>query len=95
MLFSSLSRKERFWANMAIMLIIAAILVFAGMVWVLFQQKARISGSISTPPTESAVVPSNSFNGLEPAAILDTGDNISTNMAVPVPAPVVSVTNSN
>ena len=95
MLFSSLPPKERFWANTAIVIIITVILVLAGIVWVLIQQKAQISGDGSTQQKKSAVVSSNVLNSLEPAAILEVGNDASTNMLVPLPAPVVSATNSN
>jgi len=82
-------------ANVAIMIIITTILVFAGIMWVLIQEKAQISDNISKQQINPSAAPSNDGNRLESMAILTAGDNASTNALGLLPPPVISVTNSN
>lgn len=92
---SSLPPEGRFWANVAIMAIITTILIFAGIVWILIQQKVQISHTISNQQTETNAVPSNTGNIADLLVKLDATNNASTNMLAPLMPPVVSVTSSN
>jgi hypothetical protein len=77
--FSSLTRKERFWAYMGIMIIMAAILVFALLVWVIIQERIRVPDNLSKQHSSPA------------PAIWNAGNDAPTNALTPVPEP----TNSN
>jgi hypothetical protein len=79
--FSSLTQKERFWGYMGITIIIAAVLVFAIIVWVIIQQRTQLSDKISK---QHSSPPSTTWNGQN----ADT-----TNLLSPLPTP--SDTNSN
>jgi hypothetical protein len=81
--FSSLTRKERFWGYMGILIIIAAILIFAFVVAVIIQQRAQLSDKISKQHSSHA-----------PAAWNGGNDSI-TNALTPAPEPVIPNTNSN
>jgi hypothetical protein len=85
--------KDRLRAYVVIMIvttmIITAILIFAGIMWTLIQEKTRISENISEP----AAVPTNAWNSLGSTAI--AGNNASTNMLISFPMSVISVTSSN
>jgi archaellum component FlaG (FlaF/FlaG flagellin family) len=92
---SSHSPKDQFWVNVAIMLIITTVLIFAGIVGILIQQKIQVSNAISKQQANPAALPSDAGNSPDPAAILNAGDSASTNTLAPLLPPVISVTNSN
>jgi hypothetical protein len=61
----------------------------------LIREKVQISDNISKQWTNPTAVPSNAGNSLEPTAILNAGNNASTNMLLLLTPSVISVTNSN
>ena len=64
--------KDRFWAHIAMMAIIATILIFAVFVWIFIQARTELLENTSRP----ASAPSNA-----PAAIIwSAGTNSSTNI---------------
>jgi hypothetical protein len=92
--FSYLDRRERFWANLAITIIITAVLVAAAIAWFLLREKVGRTENLSEQQTNPAAVPLQAGN-LEPMAALNAGNGTSTNTPTPLPASFVSVTNSN
>ena len=88
--FPSLPPKDRYRANIAIMLIVITNLVFVAIVGVLIQQKVQISHTISNQQHSPVTVPLNDEQGPSPTATLNLGYNASTNAL----APFISGTNS-
>jgi hypothetical protein len=89
--FSSLTRRERFWANTAVVLILAVLLAFAIYAWTLFQarlQEEKISNQEGHPAAAAPVVGSSVAPAIE-------GDNSATNEVLTTPPPFVPPTNSN
>jgi hypothetical protein len=64
------------------MVITTTILMFAGMLWALNQEKVQISDNISKQPDNYIAMQSKVSNSLDPIAILTAGDNASTNVLV-------------
>lgn len=75
------------------MIIFAAILIFAAIVSVLIQQKIVVSEMISKQQQLPAAAQANPGDSLE--GMLNSGNNTSTNLLAPLPAPVLPATNSN
>ncbi|MGA3141464.1 MAG: hypothetical protein ABSF10_00260 [Verrucomicrobiota bacterium] len=93
--YSFRHRKDRLKFYTAIMILTTTILVFATFFGVLIQEKVQISDNISKQQTNPTAVPSNAGNSLEPIAILNAGNNASTNILLLLTPSVISVTNSN
>lgn len=93
--YSFLHRKDRLKFYTAIIMLTTTILVAATFLGILIQVKVQISDNISKQQTNPAAVPSNAGNSLEPTAILNAGNNASTNMLLLLTLSVISVTNSN
>ena len=93
--FSSFPPKERFLASVVIMIITATILVCAGSMWVLLQEKTRFSDNISKQQINTSASPTNNRNSFDPIAVLKEGNNASTNTLAPLSPLAISVTNSN
>jgi len=93
--YSFLHRKDRLKFYTAILILTTTILVAATFLGMLIQEKVQISDNISKQQTNPAAVPSNAGTSLEPTAILNAGNNASTNMLSLLPPAVISVTNSN
>ena len=64
-----LTRKGRFWGYTGIMIIIAAVLVFAIIAWENFQEKTRLSDSISKQKSDP---PPTAWNG---SSVTSTNDS--------------------
>ena len=65
------------------MVIVTTILVFAGILGVLIQEKVQISDHISKQQANPIAMQSNVSNSLDPTAILTAGNNASANVLVP------------
>jgi hypothetical protein len=98
--FSSLPPQDRFLAYVIIMIIIAAIFVFAVYMAIVIREKIRMSDDISKQRASPVAASPNDGNGLDPAVTLNAENGASTNDAptnamTPLPVPVISDTNSN
>lgn len=96
--FSSLSRRERFQAYLTLVLIVAAILVFATIAGITIYEKiqtSRVNGATKQNPGFSTT-PLNNGSDLNPPSIWSAQTNrASTNATTPLPESVAPGTNAN
>ena len=95
MLFSPLTPQQRVLLNVAMVMVPVAILVCVVLFGAIIEEKAQVSGDFSKKPTLSTLTVSNAGNRGVPLILGNAGGNFPTNVAVPVPPPFLSVTNSN
>ena len=93
--FSSFTRQERLWAYIAITVIIAAIVGFAGYAGMLLHQKIQKSNTPAAKSFEGPAPLNTQDNLANPPNVWNAPNGGSTNGAGAVPAPVNSQTNSN
>jgi len=96
--FSSLTPQDRFLFNVTIVVIIAAILVFAIFMGILIQERIQTSDNDSKQPSNPITAPlndKNDENSLNASPTSNAWNDGSTNGTAPSTEPIISNTNSN